>query len=360
MRTRDFYIIVLVLLGSYFPVQAQQFSVKALHYQQEEYTYAFPLLTDSSVAAQKINYYLWTECLQLPSMHFKNNPFEKSDIPEAGSTQGTTHVSYQIEQNDNKLFIVQINYEYTAAGLHFYHNRYLFDPTSGRLVYISDLFTKSGGEAVLHKLAANRKQRLKNYLKSLDTTANGSTETTVFKTYQQGLQRLNQPSWKVNALHFKNNKLVLIRKSYGYTHYFKALDTAKIYKNVLSYKELQPYLSDYGKCLLSDNATTCPLPIKYQKIQGVFFGELLGKYPIILVSIQSSEFSPEAYLFSKTGAEVIPFRIAPTQGEENIRLWEMDEKGMPGNEELVLYKTSNGGWKGFLRSQNKKQKIEFY
>ncbi len=73
----------------------------------------------------------------------------------------------------------------------------------------------------------------------------------------------------------------------------------------MSNKFLQPYLNEYGKCLLSATESNCLQPQPAILHKGVFKGKINGLYPITLLItyIRQDSFSA-AYFYDKYGKKI--------------------------------------------------------
>lgn len=291
----------LLLLTFSIQAKAQYFKVSPIKETFEQSgEYNFPVLTGKTPAQNLINTFLQGKELDvLPGKH-KISIFENVR-PKKGSNQGVTILTYKVLVNTPKLFSVEINSEYTNASLNEYSAINNFDSQTGRLIQFSDLVTKEGYEAIRQFIIKSRKTRLSTYLKTLKSSA--SKDESVITTYSSCLLEQDKDNLNLDDLKFQKNALYLTRRSCSGSHYFQAMEgKTDIYGNLLTYKFLEPYLNEYGKCLLAAAASKCTVPQSQILRKGVFKGKINKLYPItLLVTYIGEDTFQASYFYDKYG-----------------------------------------------------------
>ncbi|WP_367868424.1 hypothetical protein [Pedobacter sp. WC2423] len=291
----------LLLFTFSIQAKAQYFKVSAIKETFEQSgEYNFPVLTGKTPAQNMINTFLQGKELDILPGKQKISIFEKVR-PEKGSNMGTTILNYHVLINTSKLFSVEINSEYTSASLNEYSAINNFDAQTGRLIQFSDLVTKEGYEAIRQFIIKSRKTRLSNYLKTLKNSKD--KDESVITTYSSCLLEQDKDNLNLDDLKFQKNGLFLTRRSCSGSHYFQAMEgKTDIYGNLLSNKFLEPYLNEYGKCLLAATASKCIAPQNHVLRKGVFKGKINKLYPITLLVTYIGEDSFQAsYFYDKYG-----------------------------------------------------------
>lgn len=338
MKVKRFIVSIICtsLLFLQHPAHGQYFHIKDVSYQTD---YHFPLIESNSLAANRINDYLWGGQLSVLPGLYKGKPYDYALLPEGNSIQGTDFIAYQVIRNDAKIFSVKIRSEYTGAGINNYEHIYNFNPQTGNPLIFMDFFTDSGYLEIREKIINNRKHRLQVYLKTLDTTANGNIEPETYKIYKNCLEAMDDEDPNGDDMIVEKDSLILTMASCGYTHYFQATDAAKVYENRLPVRSLLPYMNAYGRCFFTESDTKCPAN---ENQQMVFKGTIDNRYPITLVIYSYYENTCDAaYFYDKEGKAISLFGVVDEDGSIKFHT-----DGDQNKEYMALKKTSEGGFKG--------------
>ncbi|RAJ28346.1 hypothetical protein [Pedobacter cryoconitis] len=292
---------VLLLLTFSIQVKAQYFKVSAIKETFEESgEYDFPVLTGKTPAQNLINTYLQGKELEILPGKQKISIFERVR-PKKGSNQGVTILTYQVLVNTPKLFSVEINSVYSSASLNEHSAINNFDAQTGRLIQFSDLVTKEGYETIRQFIIKSRKTRLSNYLKTLKNSAN--KDESVIKTYSSCLLEQDRDNLNLDDLKFQKNGLLLTRSTCPGLYRSQPVEVGTdIYSNLLSNKFLEPYLNEYGKCLLATAGLKCTVPQNQDLRKGVFKGKINQLYPItLLITYLGEDNFRGSYFYDKFG-----------------------------------------------------------
>ncbi|QNK63358.1 hypothetical protein H7F33_02240 [Pedobacter sp. PAMC26386] len=283
---------------------AQHFKVKKIKDVVGDSELEFLALTGTTVAENQINTYLQGKELEILPGKQKHDIFENIR-PKTGSTTGITQLNYTVLVNNSKLFSVEVNNEYTSASLNEYSTTYNFDAQTGKLIQFSDLVTKEGYQAIRKFVIKSRKTKLSSHLKALKNS--GEKESSTIDTYSGCLLEEDKDNLDPDDLKFQKTGLHLTRRSCSGSHYFQAFEEKiNIYKNLLSIKFLEPYLNEYGKCLLAVPNTKCTYTNPAASLHlGVFKGKINQLYPItLLVTYLDKDSFQASYFYDKQGKEI--------------------------------------------------------
>ncbi|MBB5637568.1 hypothetical protein HDE68_003483 [Pedobacter cryoconitis] len=300
----------------------------------------FPVLTGKTVAENKINTFLQGKELDLLPGKQKTSLFENIK-PKKGSNTGTTLMNYTLLVNSSKLFSIQINSEYSNGSLSDNSNTYNFDSQTGKLIKFSDLLTKEGYDAVRKFIIDSRKTRLAIHLKKLKSSANKDQGDA--DNYSGCLIEQNKDNLDADDLLFQKNGLLLTRRSCLGSHNAQALEAdIRIYDNLLSNQFLQPYLNEYGKCLLSAANSKCIQSQAAGLSRGVFKGKINDLYPITLLitSIGNESFSA-SYFYDQQGKKI--FLKGTFDKDSSWLLKEIASSSQQKNQELFKLSLQKDG-----------------
>lgn len=261
------------------------FKVKNISYNGDNgFEYNFPKIDDKSVAATRINTFLWASYLNILPGKKTDTPFAFLMIPSKSSNQGTTDLEYKILKNDSKLFTVSIHYEYTGMSLNESDQTYNFDAQTGFPVSFRQLLSKQGYESVGKEIINNRKERLRQFLKTADTTAKGSVDPEMIPGYQECLRGLDDEDPGSDDFQVSRDLITVTMPPCFDSHYFQVEDDADIYVNRFTGAKLLPYLSEYGKWILGvTNKPVAPSVATHFIGDRAVYTGTLGKYPITFV-----------------------------------------------------------------------------
>ena len=247
---------------------------------------------------------------------------------------------YKVHVNSSKLFSVEINSEYVGGSLSENSAVYNFDSQTGRPVKFSDLLTTEGYGAVRKFIISSSRTRLTNHLKALKSSA-GKDQNTV-ETYSDCLLKQNKNNLDIDDLKFQKNGLLLTRKSCSDSHYFQASEgEINIYSNLLSNKFLQPYLNEYGKCLLLDKDTKCTQSQSGLR-KGVFKGKINALYPItLLITSLEKDAVYASYFYDQQGKKI--YLRGNLDKDSSLLLKEMPDSSLKKNQETFKLKIQADG-----------------
>jgi hypothetical protein len=344
MNTRRLIIkplLSLLLIATSIQADAQYFKLKNVNDPTGMFgEFDFPVLTGKTVAENQINTFLQGNELNLLPGKQKHSLFENIK-PKKGSNTGTSLMVYKVLINSSKLFSVEISSEYVSGSLTENSAIYNFDSQTGKPIMFSDLLTKEGYDAVRKFVINNRKTRLTNHLKVLKTAA-GKDQNTI-DTYSDCLLRQNKDNLNLDDLKFQKNGLLLTRKSCSGSHYFQASEgETNIYDNLLGNKFLQPYLNEYGKCLLLDKKAKCTLPKSTDFSTGVFKGKINELYPITLLITSADKDSFYASYFYDQQSKKI-YLGGNLDKDSSLLLKEIPDSNMKKNQETFKLKIQADG-----------------
>ncbi|SDI60011.1 hypothetical protein [Pseudomonas panipatensis] len=248
--------------------------------------YRFPLLRDTSPAAQKIN--LWLQGMELHKLPGRYRTAAFEDIwPPADSEQGVTALDYSVISNAPGYLSIGFAGEYMGAYPSQNTYSYTFDAASGTPIDLGDLFTPQGLQALRADAVAQRVKRIEAFLAGQQVEQGVQLRTDDTETadeqralYTDCLPFIRDDDLNYNDLQLGSERLTLVRELCA-PHVAQAIDDLGEYRNSWRYQDLREQLSDYGRCLLLERRSDCRRPDA--RVAGAFRGTLGGRYPITLV-----------------------------------------------------------------------------
>jgi hypothetical protein len=209
--------------------------------------YSFPVFAsdESHKSHEKINRTLQLAELELIVGEQDSSIFEKI-WPEEGSFFGTTELQLRIIQNTNKFLTLEFSKEGCGAYCEWYSSYYNFDAQTGEQIETDTLFTKDGLKELARIIIEARRQLIReniieNPVEQEDREAN--------EMFEDCLNRMNEDHFHWGKFYIDRDKIHFIGERCS-NHAMRALDVIDEFDNVMSFAELEEYLSDYGKKLL--------------------------------------------------------------------------------------------------------------
>ena len=240
----------------------------------------FPLIrhTKPSVAL-RINNYLQSNILGNTTKKTASGKLfdrRKHIMNDSVTQPGISYCNFTPILNNTKLLTIEIQLGYMAAypsGSTEYFN---FNAQNGGPIFVQDLFTNAGLEALKKKINTVRIKLIKAYVEEIKRE---KTEELIddLDYIAERLQDCLQHDTLEGFILTKNK--MIFHKSNCFPHvmqsYMPDLDIE------LSFVEVSGWLNDYGKKALSMN--NAPIEKEFKPgIMKPFYGSIGGKYPIVL------------------------------------------------------------------------------
>ena len=208
--------------------------------------YSFPVFNSDAPEKphEKINKTLQQEELQLIIGEQDSSIFEKI-WPEPGSYSGTTNFGFRIIQNTNRILAIEINQEGCGAYCEGYSTYYNFDAQTGEVITMEKLFTESGLKELARITIEGRKQLIKENIK--ENPADEDEQITS-EMFQECFDRMTEEYFH-HKFYLEKDKIHFIGERCS-NHAMRAFDAIDEFDDVMSFAELNDYLSEYGKTLM--------------------------------------------------------------------------------------------------------------
>jgi hypothetical protein len=210
-------------------------------------SYSFPLVHSSNKSAeQKINYYLQSKILDNDTiLTDTKNVFEKAGYinQDSNSQSGYSGINYDIEINNSRVLSLIFQMESTGAYSENFPANYNFNTQTGNPILIKDIFTPNGIIEIKKILIRERKKRIMQWIREMDTTYNIKEDSGwIYETFAKCNTRPEE-----NNLLIKGSSIVFC-KEYCFSHVARPYDTDLDIE--MMYVKIKKYLSEAGKRLL--------------------------------------------------------------------------------------------------------------
>lgn len=212
--------------------QVNHFQVISL---QMENNFSFPVFSSKkdSVSCKKINQFLQLSELELLHGYEKKNPFERVAIDPVNPIPGKEMINYKVQRNDSNLLSISFAQSYCGAGCTYWCSYYNFNPATGEVIYLKDLFTEKGYATFSQMVFEKRMASYSIEKKKLDSNQKTDFEA-VPACYKTDPMR---------DYYISNDTLFLDRS----LCFAKSLSTSEINPlTAIACKELKELLNEYG------------------------------------------------------------------------------------------------------------------
>jgi hypothetical protein len=165
---------------------------------------------------------------------FANTRYELTD---SSSNPGYTHMEFVESMNNERVFSIFFQLEYTSAYPESYQQYFNFDLTTGRRLAVEDLFTEAGIKQISKRLIDERKKRIASWIKDMRLENEAEDSAWVRQSFEEPHQFL------------LTTEGILFYKGYCFPHVARSYDTDL--DVLIPYQSLSRYLHEEGRKILS-------------------------------------------------------------------------------------------------------------
>lgn len=259
----------------------QQKNVKISDLQPVSESTKFPFVSypEKPLVAEKINTFLQVSNLEfIPGT--KENPFDKTQNKKTSYGGYLGFYDWKKQQTPQNILTLQLSGESSGAYSEEFINWANFDLRTGNLINIQDILTPNGIKFIEKKANSDVKNKILKFLKDIKARNSTSKEGKEFRDdqiliYEDCLKFTETSNIYWYDFQFAKDSLVLVRSRCS-NHAMRALDDLGTYLIPFSYKELEPYFSDFGKSLIlgKGNITKIENP-QFKLYKGLIDGKFL-------------------------------------------------------------------------------------
>lgn len=294
----------------------------------------FPLISfpNNKIVEEKINIFL-----QVSELEFV--PKSSSDpflLARTATNSYTNYVSfYEWKKLDTPKNILSLymNGEATGAYPEMFDMWSNFDLRTGNYIHLEDLFTEEGTKFVLQYANSSIEKEIIDFIAELKKTDISDSDTKEMveeqlMIYEDCLESIKSQNLQWFEYFFEKDSLILNRGRCS-NHAMRALDDLWDYQISISYDQLKPQLTDFGKSLIFDN----PKNIRSNNPSNrLYKGKIDGKYPVhfLINDIHEDESLSAIYWYDKQkkiihlGGEFVHQHFSLVEDDyhdENLRKW---------------------------------------
>lgn len=235
--------------AQYFKIDTIRFESATVDYVESGNIFPELVLDKHWKPASFINEYLHMDFLHVMP-HTKGNPFEAIS-PAEGEIQGTSAVSFNIENNSSRVFSVSVSGDYTSAYSEHFTLFYSFNSQTGEYITLADLFTTESMERIQKKLAEKRVAEVKEFMQVIDT--NEETGAMQYQLYKACIPYLLESNLKYEQFYLTDSTITFVHGRCS-DHALMALDDLGDYYNSFLLTEVKKELTPFGLALLFGKA----------------------------------------------------------------------------------------------------------
>jgi len=158
---------------------------------------------------------------------------------------GLSEIDFTVVANNARLLSIQFDLESIGAYATNYNSYYNFDTQTGMLITSRSLFTPQGLKTIKHRLLVERKKRVANQFIALKEDQVSMEDSSYIR--ERFEECLTYTEDDENKILIKNG-FVTFYKGFCFPHIAQPYETDLDIE--ISLRELDPFLSDYGKKLL--------------------------------------------------------------------------------------------------------------
>jgi hypothetical protein len=256
---------------------------------------------------------------------------------EDGIDSSTTSLDFSVTAQTEGYLSLEIDGEYMGAYPSANSKAYSFDLHTGDLITLDELFSHAGLSAFIRRVQADRIKQMDRILAALKHPAAGTDRDLnddKLGLYSGCRESLEGRDLTHDQLSLGKDGLTLSMAMCA-SHAQLALDDLFNYDAHYPISAVQPWLSDYGHCLLVDKKTSC---VSDQKTltHGVLHGTIGGRYRITLVF--GSQSGNNGYFYDKYGKF-----IALDGGPDGAGGYRFSEHHDDGSDAILTFKRNANG-----------------
>lgn len=262
---------------------SQQKDLKIQDLQPKSENFVFPVVTypANPSVANKINTFLQVNELEyIPNSG--GNPFKLASTATNSYSNYVYFYDWEKLETPKNILSIGVNGEASGAYPEEFSDWKNFDLRTGNYINAEDLFQTNAAKTVAGLIQKKIKKRVNDFLVKLKSEKNPSEEV----QEQIGLYEGCFMDYTLNGIRyfFGKDKLTFVAGRCS-NHAMRALDDLGSHELEFTYKELEKYLSIYGKNLISGSEKLG------QRGPGnkLYKGKIDGKYPITVLFNEINE-----------------------------------------------------------------------
>jgi hypothetical protein len=284
MKNKIFFLLLIIISSKFY---SQNLDVKITNLKPSKEESIFPEVKCETKPRieEKLNLFLQLEYLSHLPGKFVKNPFENATY-SSNRTGITSLFDWKVNKKAGNILSLTISGESTGAyseGFEYYEN---FDLRNGNSIKMRDFFAKNRSDDLAKKLNLVVKKTIANFLKEIKPTKNKKISKVNEETfadqvllYESCLEGVLEYKLDYYKFYFTKTGITFVRERCS-NHAMRAIDDLDSYSVTMSNKQIDAYLTIYGRNLIqnkSENSNTNSPDGK------IFKGKINNKYPITAI-----------------------------------------------------------------------------
>lgn len=252
-----------------------QYQVNSIHSKEDD---TFPIVSISDKKIEEnINHYLHSTYLETVNVSSKN-PFEKI----IKKSESRTKYFHDFTVNKNTIPVLSLSFltEYCGAYCEEYFEFANFDLSNGYVITIDDLIDQNSSKQLTQILNNKIRNEISDFIKKIPKINQINQQDIDYyndqkEIYKDCLENIDLYQLSDNGFNYYiSNDSIYFQRGRCSNHASRALDELGNFTYGFTKKEIEPFLSEYGKNLYGNQ------PRKMTDFKEKIFAGKIGKYPI--------------------------------------------------------------------------------
>lgn len=265
------------MVSSVFLAQRKDMEITNLPPKTTQMVFPLVKMKNNPRVAEKINMYLQVTLLEtIP--HAARNPFEKISKGTTSYQGFADFYDWKASPTPENILSVALSGDATGAYTENFTKYQNFDLRTGNRIDIQDVLTVEGEFFILEKCKTTIRKRIKKILQQIEKEIANNDEEYLKEQkelYLDYLEWLKEYDMNWFSYSFEKNQILFIRGRCS-NHAMRALDDLGTYKIPITYQELKPYLTDFGKSLIFNS----PKNVEISNPNFRIYKGKIGKHPV--------------------------------------------------------------------------------
>jgi hypothetical protein len=278
-----FYVILIISWTQHLRAQTGEINITQLAPAYKDYKFPCIVYAKNELVERKINLALQLEHLKHLPNNYKLHPFELICSDSNRCCGSTKFLEWKQTKSPKNILSTTLNGEVKGSyseAFSIYHN---FDLRTGNEILGHHFFTLEGMQVLRTLINNEAKQKIQKFIEKIKASSDSTSEKyrdeilePQISLYEDCLKSVEDDDISFPNFYFGVDSISFVKERCS-DHATRAIDHLDRYFINISYKEIERYLSVYGKNLLSGSAIIAE---RNTPESNCFKGFIDGKYPI--------------------------------------------------------------------------------
>lgn len=277
MRIHIYVLLILCLSGNTF-AQESKMTLEDLKPTYDENVFPNIVYKTNPRIEDKINTCLQLENLEHLPNQFRLNPFEKVAYGLERSYGSVYFHDYNQVETPSNIFSLMLHGDATGAYSEGFENYYNFDLRTGNKITLTNIFTENGIIEIKDQLNLEVKNTIDAFVAYIHEFPRGDDDVVndQLDLYAYCAEDIEENSIDYYEYYFEKDSITFVRGRCS-NHAMRAIDDLGSFTIKIAYTNIETFLSEYGKGLLSGES----IIHKNGNPEGKFYkGTINNKYSI--------------------------------------------------------------------------------